>query len=149
MIIDRKRQPDPDRPIVDFPGQLGDLANVFLRRRIAVGLDAGGGVVLARPDNLLVEQEAREGILDYLRKQELIGARVDGVDESGPGRTTTVRLHVGEPEPINEEPRWSLESAAMSATRCGERSSSQSSTTSPSAAGGYRQSARGSGPLGR
>ena len=70
-------------------------------------------MVLARPDNLIVEREARERIVDYLSKNELIGARVDGVDEKGPGRTTTVRLRVSEPDTINEERRWSLESAAV------------------------------------
>ncbi len=86
---------------------------MFVRRRIAVGLDADGGVVLARPDNLLVERGAREGIVDYLRQQDLIGGLVDSVDETGPGRTTTVRLRVREPDTINQEPRWSLESAVI------------------------------------
>ncbi|CAN5828579.1 hypothetical protein BH24ACT5_BH24ACT5_05360 [soil metagenome] len=41
-------------PATDHPQYLGDLGPVLARRRIAAGIDTGGGVVLARPDSVLV-----------------------------------------------------------------------------------------------
>ena len=41
--------------IAEFPARLGELAEILRRRRVGVGVDARGQVVLARPDSIEVE----------------------------------------------------------------------------------------------
>ena len=59
--------PPPRRPPSSpmHPAPLNDLTEIFDRRRIAVGIDSSGQVVLARPDNVLAEvgsAEQRESV---------------------------------------------------------------------------------------
>lgn len=44
-----------DSVVVDHPERLGDLAEVFVRRRIGFGVDGGGQLVLVRPDSVIVD----------------------------------------------------------------------------------------------
>lgn len=102
------------RRVTDHPGRLGDLAPIFERRRIAVGTDGNGHVVLARPASFVVDgrdQDRRQDIL------ELIG-RIDtdngNVEERLEARTTGM-LTVDVPSELIEiggERRWSVDRAA-------------------------------------
>jgi hypothetical protein len=65
---------DAARPIGEFPARLGELGELLHRRRIAVGVDARGQLVLARPDSIQVDFSGD----DDRRKQ--VARLVDEVD---------------------------------------------------------------------
>jgi subtilisin family serine protease len=104
--------PERRRPLADHPAPLGPLAEIFQRRRIAVGIDAAGQVVLARPDSVLAavrndrERNALVGFVEKYDKEQAEGIRGRGDDKSLPFET--VSLAAAEPDEINGEPRWSL-----------------------------------------
>lgn len=99
--------------MVDHPAPLGDLADIFLRRRIGVGTDSGGQVVLARPDSLLVDGKANgqgDRVRELVRDPEL-ATRITGTDQGDATGVITLRLAVGDPTSSRRERRWSLTTA--------------------------------------
>jgi hypothetical protein len=93
--------------ISEFPARLGELGEILRRRRVAVGVDASGQVVLARPDSIEVDFSGD----DDRRKQ--VARLVDEVDGDNSGDADwedaeetgvlTVRL-----EPEIGADRWGL-----------------------------------------
>jgi hypothetical protein len=55
MTSEPRDPPLLDRDLADHPGTLGDLADIFARRQIAVGIDANGSVVFVRPRTLVID----------------------------------------------------------------------------------------------
>jgi len=96
--------------LVDHPGRLGHLADVFLRRKIVMAADPDGQLVLIRPDSIVID----------------VGADGDGFDRAGrsivkrygdaarerlgkPGGGGIVRFELSDVEPVDlaGERRWS------------------------------------------
>lgn len=68
------------RRVTEHPAPLGALAEIFRRRRIAVGTDDAGGVYLMRPDSVAVE------VGDDPSRRERVAEVVARRDPRRPGR---------------------------------------------------------------
>lgn len=102
--------------VADHPAPLGDLAQIFLDRRIAVGIDFDGQVVLARPDSVLVDDggtdERRRAIAEVVRTFDNDQANL--IERGEADRVLDVveiKLDVTDATQINNEDRWSLRRA--------------------------------------
>lgn len=105
---------DDDVPIRDHPEALGRLADAFARRRIAMGADADGRLVLVRPAELLVEH-GDDAAFDTALKE--LTARDDGlarrVSEAQPVAGALVRVVLEAERPAElagDDSRWSTRS---------------------------------------
>ena len=110
----RKRN---DAPPIDHPQPIsGDLAEIFERRKIAVGLDGSGSVILVRPDSIVIdplgdrdrvnEIAGRVAERDQKEAERILrDATTDGID--------VVRVPVPDAglREINRQRRWSVEPA--------------------------------------
>ena len=56
-ILGTKHPVAPGTGWVDHPQPIGELAEIFERRKIAVAADANGNVILARPDSIVVDPQ--------------------------------------------------------------------------------------------
>ena len=113
MPDDEPREPRPSALVSDHPAPLNTLAEIFDRRKIAVGIDSSGHVVLARPDALLAEIETveqRESLARYVERYDKEQAdrvrRPTDIEKRLP--FVTVRLPGVERGLINGEDRWTL-----------------------------------------
>lgn len=98
--------------VLDHPGHLGDLAQIFLRRRIAIGIDGRGHVVLVRPDSIQVDfggdDSRRKQIVDIAAGMAPDNA--DGLLVEQSVRTGILPVKVpASSRGINEQERWSVE----------------------------------------
>ena len=100
------------RVVSDLPVQLGALAPVFQRRRIAVGLDRRGNVVLARPHSIQVDfrgdRKHKRAALELVKPIEADNSEVRARYDPEATGVLTVYVPPTEAE-INEETRWSLD----------------------------------------
>ncbi len=110
------RRGKPSQP-VDHPAALGDLADVFVARNIAVGMTPDGSVVLARPDSVLVEVPRDAGrrreLQSFLSQRKLRPDKglVPEPDDGGAG-VVAVSIDDSEPSLRHSERRLSLRSVA-------------------------------------
>ena len=102
--------------MTDQPSSLGDLDEIFARRRIAIQRDSRGRVVLARPDSVLValgdDGDRRSHLGAWLQKHD--PQQADHIARSNapdPLGFVTVRFPPGEPARPDGAARWSLERA--------------------------------------
>lgn len=111
-MASRREGNDVRRVLSDFPVPLGELAEIFLRCRIAVGLDRQGHVVLARPHSIQVDfrgdRHRRKQALELTKPIDADNS--DVMDRYGPDATgmLTVRVPASEAA-IGEEQRWSVD----------------------------------------
>ena len=111
-----KRPTRNDAPPIDHPQPIGDLAEIFERRRIAVATDGNGNVILARPDSVVVDpQDDPNRVNDLVRrvaerndkeaKRIERDAKTDGI--------ALVRVPVPDAgvRDLNKERRWSVQPA--------------------------------------
>ena len=102
---------DVPRVVSDLPVQLGALAPVFQRRRIAVGLDRRGNVVLARPHSIQVDfrgdRKHKRAALELVKPIEADNSEVRARYDPEATGVLTVYVPPTEAE-INEETRWSV-----------------------------------------
>jgi len=95
--------------LVDHPGTLGQLADVFVRRRIVIAADPDGQLVLIRPDSIVID--VADG--DFQRAADVLSRRFgDQARErlSEPGKSGLVRYGLGDdvrPIEIGGEERFS------------------------------------------
>jgi hypothetical protein len=113
MPDDEPREPRPSALVSDHPAPLNTLAEIFDRRKISVGIDSSGHVVLARPDSVLAEVETveqRESLARYVERYDREqAARVRKPTDSEKRLPfVTVQLPGVERGLINGEDRWSL-----------------------------------------
>jgi len=102
-----------DSQVAEHPERLGALAPIFLRRKIAIGVDGTGELVLVRPDSVVVDLgETRESFdralaaiakYDERRAGELAERR-----EELAGGLVAVPVRNPEPIDIHNEGRWSV-----------------------------------------
>jgi hypothetical protein len=107
--------PNPSLLVEDHPGSLGPLADIFDRRRIAVGIDSSGNVVLCRPDTVLAEipadSETRKRLAAHVGKDDPRQGRwIEEVSDEYLPRFATVQIEPAR-EMINGERRWTLRPA--------------------------------------
>ena len=105
-------RPDPPPAVTDHPAPLGELTEIFDRRKFAVGLDSAGQIVLARPDTVLAKIDGvanRDSLARYVaRFDEKLAGQIRGIKEDALPPFVTVRLRDVEHEQINGEGRWTL-----------------------------------------
>ena len=100
------------RPVIsDFPARLGALEEILSRRRIGVGVDTRGQLVLARPDSIQVEfngdMDRRKSVLEVVNEIDADNEAVD-LDEAEDTGVLTVRV----PAEVGDqrgEARWLLD----------------------------------------
>ena len=98
----------------EYPGRLGGLAEIFRRRRVGVGVDSRGRLVLARPDT--IEVDFAGGTARRRKILELVG-KVDGrnndldLTEARSTGVLTVRLasELDDGDDRGGESRWRLD----------------------------------------
>ncbi len=100
------------RPVItEFPVRLGALEEILNRRRIGVGVDFRGQLVLARPDSIQVEFNGdttrRKSVLEVVHQLDADNEAVDIEDGEDTG-VLTVRVPVEAPEGGNGS-RWPLD----------------------------------------
>ena len=95
------------RLISEFPVRLGELGEILHRRRVAVGVDARGQLVLARPDSIEVDFSGDDDrrkevarLVDEVDGDNTDDAAWEDAEETG---VLTVRL-----EPETRTDRWGL-----------------------------------------
>ena len=100
-----------DSLVVDHPERLGDLADVFVRRRIGFGVDGSGQLVLVRPDSVVVDvgdtaaslRAALAAIAKYDKQQAAV------LRERGQPRGGIVAVTLtNEPTSVHGERRFSV-----------------------------------------
>jgi hypothetical protein len=100
------------RPVVtEYPARLGELAEILRRRRIGVGVDARGQLVLARPDSIQVDfngtTKRRKAVLDLV--DQIDADNGDAVERYDAEATGVLTVQVAaEVTDIGGEPRWTL-----------------------------------------
>lgn len=116
-VSDEPIRRGPSAQPVDHPAALGDLADVFVARNIAVGMTPDGNVVLARPDSLLIEMPRDAGrrreLGSFLRQRKLNpdNGLLPEPDDGEPG-VIAVSIDRSEPSLRNSERRLSLGAVA-------------------------------------
>jgi Subtilase family len=97
--------------ITEFPARLGTLEEILSRRRIGIGVDTRGQLVLARPDSIQVEFDGdttrRKSVLEVVNQLDADNEAVDLEDGEETG-VLTVRVPSRDPEPEGES-RWPLD----------------------------------------
>jgi Subtilase family len=95
------------RLISEFPARLGELGAILHRRRVAVGVDARGQLVLARPDSIEVDFSGNDDsrkevarLVDEVDGDNTDDAAWEDAEETG---VLTVRL-----EPETRTDQWGL-----------------------------------------
>jgi hypothetical protein len=107
----------PSARVTVHPAPLNVLTEIFDRRNIAVGIDAAGQVVLARPDSVLADvggARLRESVAKYVGSYDQEQARTIREDKNQ--LVVALRLPAVEREAINGEQRWTF-SAVQRAIR--------------------------------
>jgi Subtilase family len=110
---------NPDEPAVrEFPAPLGSLADVLHRRRIAVGVDGRGQLVIARPDTIQVDfaddADHRNAVLKLVGEIDADNDDVLERDDAERTGVLTVKLPTRE---AGDERRWPLTAAASEVGR--------------------------------
>ncbi|MGH9270416.1 MAG: hypothetical protein ACRDZ2_04015, partial [Ilumatobacteraceae bacterium] len=97
-----------DSLLVDHPGTLGLLAEVFLRRRIAMAADPEGQLVLIRPDSVVIDvgDGGFQQVADTITRRYGDDGRRRLV-EAGKGGLARFDLGAVEPIELGGERRWS------------------------------------------
>jgi Subtilase family len=90
--------------VTDLPVRLGELAPVFQRRRIAAGVDAGGRLVLVRPDRIDVQYDSDE---ERRTANDLVGELDADSTETDEMGVLSVALNTTSTD-IAGEDRWPL-----------------------------------------
>jgi hypothetical protein len=100
--------------------RLGALAPRLHRRRVAVGVDGRGRLVLARPDSIQVDfrddAEHRRSVLDLLAEVEAENGTDEQLQDAEDTGVLTVRV-----PPEGDEERWRLGPVDAAAARFGAR----------------------------
>jgi subtilisin family serine protease len=98
---------EPPRVVGEFPWSLGGAAEVLHRRRIGVGVDRRGQVVLARPDSIQVDfggdERQRDRVATLVNKTDCSAPDATEWDEAEATGVLTVRL-----DPEERNGRWQL-----------------------------------------
>ena len=122
---------EPPRVVGEFPWSLGGAAEVLHRRRIGVGVDRRGQVVLARPDSIQVDfggdERQRDSVATLVNKADCSEPDATEWDEAEATGVLTVRL-----DPEERNGRWQLGRLDAELSRFHDEGSGPSSTTSSS-----------------
>ena len=100
---------EPPRVVGEFPWSLGGAAEVLHRRRIGVGVDRRGQVVLARPDSIQVDfggdDRQRDGVATLVNKADCSEqpTQPSGTKPRRPACSRSVS-----PDPEERNGRWQL-----------------------------------------
>jgi Subtilase family len=119
-------QPDVDgvRIVRAFPAQLGQLAEILSRRRIGVGVDARGQLVLARPDSIQVDfngnSKRRKTVLDLVDQIDADNADVVERYDAETTGVLTVKV-AAEVTELSGEPRWPLDALNIALARFSDK----------------------------
>jgi hypothetical protein len=106
--------PRTPRPLTDHPELLGRLAPLFVRRKIAMAADAGGQLVLVRPDSGVIDtgddDDSYERVLERLKGAQLPDDIVIELPEEGRPPSGILRFRIEGVKPSDErgEPRYSV-----------------------------------------
>ena len=108
----------PDQPrevpriVREYPAQLGDVAEIFRRRRIGAALDPFGNVVFARPDSIEVDFRGRgtrkQEVLELVERLEGDNAGAAGHFNAEETGVLTVQVPTSTTE-ISREERWPMQ----------------------------------------
>ncbi len=99
------------RVLHEYPARLGGLADIFERRRVGVGVDSRGRLVLARPDT--IEVDFAGGTVRRNKILELVGkldGRNDDIDLTEARSTGVLTVHLAaNVDDGDGESRWRLD----------------------------------------
>jgi hypothetical protein len=108
----------------EFPAQLGQLAEILSRRRIGVGVDARGQLVLARPDSIQVDfdgnSKRRKTVLELVEQIDADNADVVERYDAETTGVLTVKV-AAEVTDVSGEPRWRLDALNSALARFSDK----------------------------